>query len=165
MKEASEAQILRNLLGPYARVVSAGAPRSMCGGLPFSNLLCNSAKPGYPNRGSTLSWVALTCSRGPSFPAVCHSRVLLGCDAQLRASALLALTKLMVVDPAFCEANLQLLFTLLQSRCAVSDAFHRIECKSLGARPTSTCTSRCCKPGACPYGALCQLKINKSCAG
>ena len=32
------------------------------------------------------------------------------------ASALLALTKLMVVDAGFCEANLQLLFTLLQNR-------------------------------------------------
>ena len=50
---------------------------------------------------------------------MCHNRALLGSgDGQLRSSALLALTKLMVVDPAFCEANLQLLFTLLQSRCA-----------------------------------------------
>lgn len=26
MKEASEGQMLRNLLGPYARIVAAGAP-------------------------------------------------------------------------------------------------------------------------------------------
>ncbi|GAB4818223.1 hypothetical protein N2152v2_005269 [Parachlorella kessleri] len=72
MKEASEAQILAmtNLLGPYARVVSA----------------------------------------------VCHRPVLLSCSLQLRSSALLALTKLMVVDASFCEANLQLLFTLLSKR-------------------------------------------------
>ena len=48
--------------------------------------------------------------------ALCHSRLLLSCDATLRASALLALSKLMVVDIDFCEANLQLLFTLLQNR-------------------------------------------------
>lgn len=48
--------------------------------------------------------------------AVCHSRTLLHGDATLRSSALLALSKLMVVDSAACEANLQLLFTLLQNR-------------------------------------------------
>ena len=37
-------------------------------------------------------------------------------SADLRASALLALTKLMAVDASFCDANLQLLFSLLQSR-------------------------------------------------
>ncbi len=35
---------------------------------------------------------------------------------RLRASALLALTKLMVIDPAYCDRNLQLVFTLLQTR-------------------------------------------------
>ena len=35
----------------------------------------------------------------------------------LRASALLALTKLMALDPAFCDCHLQLVFTLLQNRC------------------------------------------------
>lgn len=48
--------------------------------------------------------------------ALCHSRILLSCDTTLRSSALLALTKLMIVDIEFCEANLQLLFTLLQNR-------------------------------------------------
>jgi len=48
--------------------------------------------------------------------ALCHSRILLSCDTTLRSSALLALTKLMIVDIDFCEANLQLLFTLLQNR-------------------------------------------------
>lgn len=55
----------------------------------------------------------------PACPAVCHNRLLLGCDAGLRASTLLALTKLMAVDPGFCEHNLQLLFTLLQNRRAL----------------------------------------------
>ena len=36
----------------------------------------------------------------------------------LRSSALLAMTKLMAIDPAFCEANLPLLFTLLEKRLA-----------------------------------------------
>lgn len=57
--------------------------------------------------------------------AVCHNPVLLNGDARLRSSALLALTKLMIVDAGFCEAkvykgkmsNLELLFALLQSRC------------------------------------------------
>lgn len=43
-------------------------------------------------------------------------RVMLAAHPRLRASALLALTKLMVVNPSFCDANLQLFFTLLQSR-------------------------------------------------
>ena len=34
----------------------------------------------------------------------------------LRASALLALCKLMCLDAAFCDTNLQLVFTLLQNR-------------------------------------------------
>ena len=37
-------------------------------------------------------------------------------DSILKSSALLALTKLMVVDVKICEGNLQLLFTLLQNR-------------------------------------------------
>ena len=41
-------------------------------------------------------------------------------DARLRASALLALTKLMAVDSAFCDANLRLVFTLLQSKCGTA---------------------------------------------
>ena len=48
--------------------------------------------------------------------ALCHSRLLERCDPGLRGAALLALTKLMVVDPRFCEDNLQLLFTLLQNK-------------------------------------------------
>jgi len=48
--------------------------------------------------------------------ALCHSSILLSCDTTLRSSILLALTKLMIVDIDFCEANLQLLFTLLQNR-------------------------------------------------
>ena len=37
-------------------------------------------------------------------------------SATLRASALLALCKLMCLDAAFCDTNLQLLFTLLHNR-------------------------------------------------
>lgn len=48
--------------------------------------------------------------------AVCRQRSLLSGDATLRASALLALSKLMVVDPRMCEENLQLMFTLLAAR-------------------------------------------------
>ena len=43
---------------------------------------------------------------------------LMGAHADLRAAALLALTKLMCIEPAFCDAHLRLLFTLLQNRCA-----------------------------------------------
>ena len=39
--------------------------------------------------------------------------------ANLRASALLALTKLMALDPSFCDANLQLVFTLLHTKYAL----------------------------------------------
>ena len=35
----------------------------------------------------------------------------------LRTSALLALTKLMAIEAAFCETNMQLFFTLLNNRC------------------------------------------------
>ena len=45
-------------------------------------------------------------------------RALRDAHPTLRASALLALAKLMCLDAAFCEANLQLLFTLLHTRCA-----------------------------------------------
>lgn len=49
---------------------------------------------------------------GASLPC----RALLGAHAHLRSSALLALTKLMAIDPGFCEANLALVFTLLEKR-------------------------------------------------
>lgn len=45
-------------------------------------------------------------------------RDLMNKSSRLRSSALLALTKLMAVDAAFCEANLRLLFTQLQDKCA-----------------------------------------------
>jgi condensin complex subunit 1 len=48
--------------------------------------------------------------------AVCHNRQVLSGDSALRSSALLALTKLMVVDGSMCDANLQLVFTLLHNR-------------------------------------------------
>ncbi len=43
--------------------------------------------------------------------------------ANLRASALLALTKLMAIEPAFCDRNLRLLFTLLQNRRAPTHCY------------------------------------------
>ena len=39
-------------------------------------------------------------------------------DEELQAAALLALTQLMAVDVSFCDANLQLIFTLLHYRHA-----------------------------------------------
>ena len=48
--------------------------------------------------------------------AMCRHRALLSVDPTLRASALLALSKLMVVDPRMCEENIQLMFTLLAAR-------------------------------------------------
>jgi len=40
----------------------------------------------------------------------------------LRASALLALCKLMCLDAQFCNSNLQLVFTLLHNRCLKADS-------------------------------------------
>ena len=50
---------------------------------------------------------------------LCFCRALLGAHVHLRSSALLALTKLMAIDPSFCDANLALVFTLLEKRSAV----------------------------------------------
>ncbi len=44
---------------------------------------------------------------------VCASPALLAAHPSLRASALLALAKLMAVDADFCEANVRTLFTWL----------------------------------------------------
>lgn len=49
----------------------------------------------------------------PVVAAVCASPALLSVHPALRASALLALSKLMAVDAAFCEQNMQLMFTML----------------------------------------------------
>lgn len=46
----------------------------------------------------------------------CHHPSFNTADPILKSSALLALTKLMVVDVKICEANLQLIFTLLHNR-------------------------------------------------
>ena len=55
----------------------------------------------------------------PAEPLSCctRRRSLRNANDGLRASALLALAKLMCLDAGFCEANLQLLFTLLHTRC------------------------------------------------
>jgi hypothetical protein len=49
---------------------------------------------------------------------VIHCSAMMAAHADLRASALLALTKLMAIEPHFCDANLRLLFTLLHNRRA-----------------------------------------------
>ncbi len=46
----------------------------------------------------------------------CHHPSFNTADPVLKSSALLALTKLMIVDVKICEANLQLIFTLLHNR-------------------------------------------------
>jgi hypothetical protein len=46
----------------------------------------------------------------------CHQQLLLEVEPGLRQAALLALSQLMAVDGPFCEANVNLLFTLLQNR-------------------------------------------------
>ena len=52
---------------------------------------------------------------------LCHTcRRLRDASPTLRASALLALCKLMCLDAAFCDTNLQLVFTLLQNRCVLT---------------------------------------------
>jgi len=48
---------------------------------------------------------------------LCKRRRLRDVSPTLRASALLALCKLMCLDAQFCNSNLQLVFTLLQNRC------------------------------------------------
>ena len=117
----------------------------------------------------------LLVSRLPALPpttptphppaAVCHNRALLASDARLRASALLALTKLMVVDAGFCEANLQLLFTLLQNRCAVlgpgSSGCKRGAAAHGGAAPLpNPC---CCHPMPTSPSTACPLPPCRPC--
>eukprot|EP00899_Mesostigma_viride_P025352 jgi/Mesvir1/6000/Mv00748-RA.2 len=51
----------------------------------------------------------------PIVQRLCWTPAIMDKDPVLRASAMLALCKLMAVDAHFCEANLQLLFTLLQN--------------------------------------------------
>ncbi len=46
----------------------------------------------------------------------CHQQLLLDVEPALRQAAVLALAQLMAVDVAYCEANVALLFTLLQNR-------------------------------------------------
>jgi hypothetical protein len=60
-----------------------------------------------------------------------YCRALVAEHYTLRASALLALTKLMALDAAFCDTNLQLLFTLLQNKQA-----------SLPQYPSNSCFSQ-----------------------
>ena len=57
-------------------------------------------------------------AQGPHTCVLVWRRALRDAHPTLRASALLALAKLMCLDAGFCEANLQLLFTLLHNRCA-----------------------------------------------
>ncbi|KAL0030248.1 hypothetical protein WJX77_005012 [Trebouxia sp. C0004] len=66
--------------------------------------------------GEIVGMKSLLGRYAPLLAALCHNRALLGAHVHLRSSALLALTKLMAIDPSFCDANLALVFTLLEKR-------------------------------------------------
>ena len=55
----------------------------------------------------------------PLLTAVCKDARMLMADANLRAAAVLCLTKLMCLDANFCEANLPLLFSMLSNRAGM----------------------------------------------
>ncbi|GAX78483.1 hypothetical protein CEUSTIGMA_g5922.t1 [Chlamydomonas eustigma] len=48
--------------------------------------------------------------------AVCNSQSIMQAHPLLRTSALLSLTRLMAIDPSFCESNAPLFFTLLEKK-------------------------------------------------
>lgn len=108
-------------------------------------LVCNISAPRARLPASAL---APACSRPP---AVCYNITwLLGADERLRGAALLALTKLMVVDSSFCEhkpagreghSNLDLLFTLVQRECVGCGVAR------LGALPTLPLRRVLCRMG------------------
>ncbi|KAK8460996.1 hypothetical protein SEVIR_2G431300v4 [Setaria viridis] len=52
---------------------------------------------------------------GPFLSKLCRNLTLLQKFPELQASAMLALCRLMIIDPEFCEANLQILFTVAES--------------------------------------------------
>ncbi|GJN10798.1 hypothetical protein PR202_ga28922 [Eleusine coracana subsp. coracana] len=52
---------------------------------------------------------------GPFLSKLCRNLTLLQKFPELQASAMLALCKLMIIDAEFCEANLQILFTVAES--------------------------------------------------
>ena len=60
-------------------------------------------------------------------------------DEGLQAAVLLALTQLMAVDPGVCDANLQLLFTLLHLRCASG-----LRCLCVAASAPGLCSAGQC---------------------
>lgn len=98
--EAAQREILaaHNLLGRFGPIVARwGSP---------------ARRPAIP---------APLSSSAP-FPAefrLAHDSKALAAHPTLRASVLLALTKLMAVDQHYCEANLPLVFTWLENRSAV----------------------------------------------
>lgn len=65
---------------------------------------------------SLLSSTTLVGKFGPLVQALCRDHPAMAADPTLRSSALLALTKLMAVDDAFCEENLPHMFTWLENR-------------------------------------------------
>ena len=64
--------------------------------------------------------------------AFCGSRGLLRASSTTQAAALMALLKLMAVSRATCEANLQLVFTLVAQRCAPCWPLPRCSCSDTG---------------------------------
>ncbi|KAL5197064.1 hypothetical protein ABZP36_000576 [Zizania latifolia] len=52
---------------------------------------------------------------GPFLAKLCRNLTLLQKFPELQASAMLALSRLMIIDAEFCEANLQILFTVAES--------------------------------------------------
>lgn len=56
----------------------------------------------------------------PLVAGVCRSKRAMEAHPMLRSSAVLALAKLMIVDEATCEANLPLVFSLLNNRCSAT---------------------------------------------
>lgn len=70
--------------------------------------------------------------------------MLMAAHCDLRASALLALTKLMAVERELCDANLRLLFTLLAKGCARPAPPPLLVCDGLLSSVRHPTTQFCC---------------------
>lgn len=66
-----------------------------------------------------------------------------GVHEHLRAAALLALTKLMAVTSSYCDANLQLVFTLLHTRWTIRP-YAQVVVATSAAQRTQTSTVHMC---------------------
>lgn len=112
----SEAQILsaRSLLGPYARLISTSEPHGCClGSVQHGSMVevtCT-CHHGVACHGIALAAPPLTLAPcACTLLAVCHNGTVLRAgntaEKRLRASAMLALTKLMIVRSAACTSAL-----------------------------------------------------------